>query len=169
MENLAKLGIDLGGVIIYLANFGLLWLILAYMVFPKVIKMIDARRTQIEDNLQAAEAIQNKLDTTLVTVQAEKEELTGQIARERQTLLADLDQEKSQVLTAAEAQSEKLIEQARALIKEERGNLINIAQADMAKLIRKAVEHILAREVDEATVQQSLSLAWEEYRQEAKI
>ena len=160
MENLAKLGIDLGGVIIYLANFGLLWLILAYMVFPKVIKMIDARRTQIEDNLQAAEAIQNKL---------EKEELTGQIARERQTLLADLDQEKSQVLTAAEAQSEKLIEQARALIKEERGNLINIAQADMAKLIRKAVEHILAREVDEATVQQSLSLAWEEYRQEAKI
>ena len=105
----------------------------------------------------------------MITVQAEKEELTGQIARERQTLLADLDQEKSQVLTAAEAQSEKLIEQARALIKEERGNLINIAQADMAKLIRKAVEHILAREVDEATVQQSLSLAWEEYRQEAKI
>ena len=169
MENLSKLGIDIGSLIIYLANFGLLWLILAYMVFPKIIKTIDARRNQIQDNLSAAEMIQTQLDDTLKTAQSEKAELVSEIATERKALEADLSKERVAVLKKAEEQSEQLVEQARGLIREERGNLMNLAKTDLARVIRKGVEELLRREVDDAAVEQSLATAWEEYRQEAKL
>ena len=166
MESLAKLGIDLWGLVIYIINFGLLWAALAYFVFPKLIKAIDERRSQIENNLQTAEKLQSELESVLTRSQQEKVELEAKLDSDREVLEADMAKAKSELLQEAELRKDALIQEARKLIREEKSRLIADTEGEMIAMMQRVLVKILSDKVDPADVKASVEQAWSEAREE---
>ena len=167
MDQVAKLGIDGWGLIVYLVNFGILWVALAYFVFPKIIRMIDLRRKQIENNLKTAERIQAELDETLDKSAKEQAALKTEIEAERAELEKEISTRRAELLAAADADRAKLLEEARAAIKEEKKLLVNQAESDMVALIQRVLIKILGERIDPEDVAASVKQTWEEQKQEA--
>ena len=166
MESLAKLGIDLWGLVIYIINFGLLWAALAYFVFPKLIKAIDERRSQIENNLQTAEKLQSELEGVLTRSQQEKLSLEAKLDSDREALEADMAQAKADLLKEAELRKDALIQEARKLIREEKDRLIADTEGEMIAMMQRVLVKILSDKVDPADVKASVEQAWSEAKQE---
>ncbi|MEZ4210133.1 MAG: ATP synthase F0 subunit B [Patescibacteria group bacterium] len=166
MESLAKLGIDLWGLVIYIINFGILWAVLAYFVFPKLIKAIDERRSQIENNLQTAEKLQSELEGVLTRSQQEKVELEAKLDSDRELLEADMAKAKAELLQEAELRKDALIQEARKLIREEKNRLIADTEGEMIAMMQRVLVKILSDKVDPADVKASVEQAWSEAREE---
>jgi len=166
MDQLAKLGIDGWGLVVYLVNFGILWVVLAYFVFPKIIKAIDTRRQQIENNLKTAERIQAQLDKTLDKSAKEQAALKAEIETERAELEKEISTRRSELLATADADRAKLLDEAREAIKSEKKLLVSQAEADMVSLIQRVLIKILGERVDPDDVAVSVKQAWEEQKQE---
>jgi F-type H+-transporting ATPase subunit b len=166
VDQLAKLGIDLWSLAIYLVNFGILWVVLAYFVFPKLIKAIDIRRHHIETNLKTAERIQLELDETLTKATAEQAKVKAELETERAELEKEMATAKTELLASADADRAKLLEEARALIKEEKKLLISQTEGEMVGLIQRVLIKILGERVDPEDVTASVKQAWEEEKQE---
>jgi F0F1-type ATP synthase membrane subunit b/b' len=166
MDQLAKLGIDGWGMLVYLVNFGILWLVMAYLVFPKVIKMMDARRKQIQDNLTTAERIQKELDKTLTKATADQAKLKLELEAERAELDKEMTMRRSELLANADADRAQLLEEARAIIKSEKKLLVDQAEGDMINLIQRVLVKILGEKISPEDVERSVKQAWEEQKQE---
>ena len=166
MDQLAKLGIDGWGLVVYLVNFGIIWVALAYFVFPKIIQAIDARRKQIESNLKTAERIQAELDKTLDKAAKEQAALKADLETERAELEKELSTRRSELLATADADRAKLLDEARAAIKAEKKLLVDQAEADMVSLIQRVLIKILGERVDPPDVAASVKQTWEEQKQE---
>jgi len=166
MDQLAKLGIDGWGLIVYLVNFGILWVVLAYLVFPKIIKAIDTRRKQIENNLKTAERIQAQLDKTLDKAAKEQAALKAELETERADLEKEISTRRSELLATADADRAKLLDEAREAIKSEKKSLIKEAEADMVSLIQRVLIKILGERIDPEDVAASVKQTWEEQKQE---
>jgi len=166
MEQVAKLGIDGWGMLVYLVNFGILWAVLAYLVFPKIIKAIDARRNQIENNLKTAERIQGELDATLDKAAKEQAKLKADLETERAELEKEISERRSELLATADADRAKLLDEARAVIKEEKKSLVDQAESDMVALIQRVLIKILGERIDPDDITASVKQTWEEQKQE---
>lgn len=166
MESLAKLGIDGWGLIVYIVNFGLLWAALAYLVFPRLIKTIDARRKQIEDNLSTAEKLQLELEKTVEKSKAEKIALETLQAQERETFERDIATKRTQLMQEAEAKRTALIDEARGLIREEKARLISETEGEMIILMQKVLIKTLGEKVSPDDVKASVEQVWKETKEE---
>ena len=168
MESLAKLGIDGWGLLVYIVNFGLLWAALAYLVFPKLIHSIDARRKQIEDNLTTAERLQVELEKTVEKSQQEKINLEKSLATERETFDKEMNVKRIALNTDAEARRTALIEEARKLIQEEKKALIADTEGEMITLMQRVLIKVLGEKVDPADVSASVEQVWKEVKEEVR-
>lgn len=166
MESFAKLGIDGWGLLVYLVNFGILWIIMGYFVFPKIIRLIDQRKAKIEDNLQTAERIQSELDETLRQAQQEKEELSTAVAKERDQFQKDIAKERADLLKSVDLERTQLLDEARKIIREEKKLLLSQTEADMLKLIQRVLIKILGEQVDPTDVEASVKQVWTEQKEE---
>lgn len=166
MESLAKLGIDGWGLLVYLVNFGILWVAMGYFVFPKIIRLIDQRKAKIEDNLQTAERIQSELDETLKQAQKEKEELATAVSKEREQFQKDIAKERAELLKSADLERTQLLDEARKIIREEKKLLLSQTEGEMIQLIQRVLIKILGEQVDPADVEASVKQVWTEQKEE---
>ena len=166
MESLSKLGIDGWGILVYLVNFGILWVAMAYLVFPKVIRLLDQRKAKIEDNLQTAERIQSELDETLKSAQKEKEELVTAVSKERELFKKEIAKERAELIKSADLERTQLLDEARKIIREEKKLLLSQTERDMIQLIQRVLIKILGEQVDPADVEASVKQVWHDQKEE---
>lgn len=169
MENLQKLGIDPAGILVYLVNFGLLWAVMAYLVFPKIIRLIDQRRHQIESNLSTAERIQAELDQSLEAARQEKADLSARVQAELAELQRSMAAERSQMLQDMETERTQLLDEARAMIKAEKKQVLAATESESLALIQRVLIRVLGEKVDPEDVAASVKQLWEETKQEVNV
>lgn len=143
------LGINLGFFIAQLVNFGLIFLLLAKLVWPRVLKMLDERSERIAKGLEDARAAEE----ARANAERERDKLLAQARAEAQKVLEEArqrgEEQVKQMLREAQAEAEKAREQARAQAQEERNRILAEARDDIVALALAAAERLVKDSLDE--------------------
>jgi F-type H+-transporting ATPase subunit b len=153
----AKLGINLGFLIFQLINFGLLYLVLSRLVWPRVIKMLDERQARIATGLEDARAA---------------EQARQNAERERDKILAqaraDGEEQVKQMLRDAAHEAEERRAEARTGAEEERNRILADTREQIVTLAVAAAERLIGEELDQKRQRVTLQKFFAEIPAEAK-
>ncbi len=143
------LGINLGFFIAQLVNFGIIFLLLAKLVWPRVLKMLDERSERIAKGLEDARAAEE----ARANAERERDKILAQARAEAQKVLEEArqrgEEQLKQMLREAQAEAEKVREQARAQAEEERNRILAEARDDIVALALAAAERLVGETLDE--------------------
>ena len=97
MENLAKIGIDFWGILLYIINYGSLLAVLSYFLYPKLRKVISDRRKMIAKNIEDAETLSRELESYMEKSKKEKEKMIHEVKQQREENKAEIQATRKEV------------------------------------------------------------------------
>lgn len=126
-------------------NFIILLVILNYVLYKPLLKVLEQRRKTIADSLKNAEKIEKKLADT----EEESEKRLVNAAREAQKLLDDAAKSASQVVSEAHLKAQtdinEMMEKAQQSISQERVKMQQELREELSELVVVALEKITGR------------------------
>jgi F-type H+-transporting ATPase subunit b len=143
------LNIDWGLMVWTLITFGLAVAILWKYAFGPLQRIMDERRTQIRESLEAAEATRDEAarmlteyQATLVSVRAEAEDI---LERSRKAG----DETKAEIVDEARKQAQRTLDKASAQIERETRAALAEMKKEVAGLTLAATERVVGRSLDD--------------------
>jgi F-type H+-transporting ATPase subunit b len=147
-SGIGALGIDLGALIAYLVNFGVLLVLLYLFAYKPLLAMLDQRSNRIKESLEEADRVRQDAQEQQVSMQRALDE--GR--QEGQRVLAEAreaaERYRELQATQAQAEAEAMIERARAEIRSERDAALEQVRGEFAGLAVTAAERIIHRSLD---------------------
>lgn len=158
-SGVAALGLDFKALLFQVANFIILLVILRIFAYPPIIRVLEARRTRIEESLKNAEQI-------------EKEKVN--LERMRDVILQETHQKAREILQKSESLSQSLVEEGRSQATAEAQHILARAQErieqetraaraqlrqEVAQLTVRAAEKILGEKLDSQKDQELIKRA----------
>lgn len=142
---------DFGLLFWMLVTFIFLFIILAKFGFPVITGMVEQRKAFIDESLSNAKAANEKL----TEIQAESEKVLRE-AREKQAEIlreatATRDAMVKEAKTLAEAESIKLLDEAKAQIQVEKANALRDIRSQVADLSVQVAEKIIRQQLSNNT------------------
>lgn len=156
LEILGKVGFDWQVALANLVNFALVFIILNFLVFKPLKKVIADRKAKIDEGLENA----HKAEAALVEASSKKEELLRDAYQESQDIITKAKEEKNKVLSSAgeEAAQEaskirqQAISEADMILKKADQDLTQKATNLVIEGIEKVVEKKMTQDINEAYV-----------------
>ncbi|MDA1239662.1 MAG: F0F1 ATP synthase subunit B [Chloroflexi bacterium] len=153
VEGIAKLGLNLPGLVSQLVNFTIILVALRIFLWKPFLRVLDERRQRIEEGLQAseqaahaAESSQEESRRILETARAESRDIVARAQDTATRLGAELEAQ-------ARRDSEQIVTRARQEIDAERQQAIQALRAEFADLTVRAAERVVGQSIDAATHQ----------------
>jgi len=150
---IAKLGFNLPGLIAQLINFGILLLILRLFLYKPVLRILDERRTRIEEGLNRAEqaavqasASQDEARRVIDEARGEGRELVAAAQEAAARLRTELEER-------ARTDANLIVTRARDEIQNERDQAIEQLRREFADLTIAAAEQVIGQSLDRAAHQ----------------
>jgi F-type H+-transporting ATPase subunit b len=147
-EGLKALGINLPSLLAQLINFTVLLLVLYFLAYRPVLRLLDERRRRIQEGLAASEEAKRRLAEAEQEVRAQLE----RARQESQALIAQAQQVAARLQEEARGQArqeaEQLLARARAEIELERDAAIAQLRQEFADLTIRAAERVIRRSLD---------------------
>lgn len=162
MGGFSKIGIDWWSVLLYLINYGVLLFVLAKYVYPRILKAVDDRRKLISENINDANNLRAELVKQTDTAEKDRKALLKKLEEDTALVKKELQQKKKEMLEQISLEREKLLADARALITEEKQQLVAAVEAKLVQVVQAAVLHIAMTEVSEKTVAASINKSWQQ-------
>jgi F-type H+-transporting ATPase subunit b len=154
LEGIAKLGLNLPGLVSQLVNFGLILIILRLLLWKPFLRVMEERKQRIEQGLraseqaaQAAEQSQEESRRVLEEARAEGREL---IARAQETSARLREELEAQ----ARRDADQIVERARQEMELESQRAIQALRAEFADLTVRAAERVVGQSLDRQAHQQ---------------
>ena len=139
-----------------LISFGIVVFVLAKFGFPIILKMVDERKEFIEDALLKAEKARTELDS----VKAEAELILDKARKEHQQIMNEASQLREVLIqeakTKAIGEADKIIENARLQIQNEKDDAIRDIRKQVAGLSVDIAEKVLRNKLDKKEEQLGL-------------
>jgi len=149
MELFSALGINWKILLGELINFAILLYLLKKFVYPKILEVLEKRKTKIEKGLKRAE----ELECEFEKIKKEREEIINKANDEARKILEEanrLKKEKEEkVLKWAEEYKENLIKEAKESAQREAEKIIEGAKKEIVKNTLLIAEKFLAEKIDE--------------------
>lgn len=146
---MSKLGINLGFFIFQLLNFGVILFILARLVWPRVVKMLDERAQRIAQGLEDARAAEEARENA----ERERDKVLSQARVEGQKLVEEArqrgEEQVKQVLRDAAVEAEQQRAAARQQAEEERNRILGESRDQIVALSIAAAERLIGDTLDE--------------------
>lgn len=136
MQNLGIISVNLWQILISLANLTILFLLLKKFLYKPVIKMLDARRAEIDGQYTDAQNAKQ-------SAEAKDAELTGRLANAK----SEAESIVMEAADIAKARGDKIVEEARATA----DGIIRQAEVEAALERKKVNETIKEQIVDVST------------------
>ena len=131
-----------------LISFGIVVFVLAKFGFPIILKMVEERKEFIEDALLKAEKARTELDS----VKAEAELILDKARKEHQQIMNEASQLREVLIqeakTKAIGEADKIIENARLQIQNEKNDAIRDIRKQVAALSVDIAEKVLRSKLD---------------------
>ena len=131
-----------------LISFGIVVFVLAKFGFPVILKMVEERKEFIEDALLKAEKARTELDS----VKAEAELILDKARKEHQQIMNEASQLREVLIqeakTKAIGEADKIIENARLQIQNEKDDAIRDIRKQVAGLSVDIAEKVLRNKLD---------------------
>lgn len=135
-----------------------IWVLISMVVFlylmgkfavPPIMKALSDRETRIKDSLEAAEKALTKAEQISRDNEKALKEAEVQAQKIRKQALEDADMLRSEKVNQANKEAEKILNNARATIEQEKQQALKELRNEVADLAIKAASLILDRELDE--------------------
>lgn len=147
---------DTGLLFWMLLVFGVVVFILAKYGFPVIVKMVEERKSFIDESLMMAE----KARTELESVKIEGEKILESARKEHLAIISDATAIKDSIINEAKTkaliEAGKLIEEARVQINSEKEEAIKDIRRQVAALSVDIAEKVLRQKLDNADQQEEM-------------
>lgn len=164
MEALSKLGIDLWSIALYVVNIGLIYFILAKFVIPKILRYLDERRNQIQNNLTEADLLKTEMEKQQEAMRKEREEISQKMQEELEETRKTLEAKRKEAEAEIEMKKTKMLEEASAFIAQEKGKLVQMAQQEILDTVQRMITYIVSNELPPETIKSSVAKSWEKFK-----
>jgi F-type H+-transporting ATPase subunit b len=166
MGGFASLGINLPLLVVFTANFIVLFILLRLFLYKPVLKMLDERSKRIREGMELAEATKQQFDQAKAEVQKQMEK--GR--QEAQAVISQAMQMgerlKEESREEAKKQAQAILDRARAELGAERDKIIQDLRREFVELSIMAAEKVIKETLDrekhrkliEGVLQESVTL-----------
>lgn len=142
------LGLNLPQLIAQVVNFFVLLIVLRFVAYKPILKMLDERKQKIAEGLNAAEIARAEAASAQANIQAQLDTAR----REGQEIVANAQNIATRIQADAREQSAKdreaSIERARAEIQQERDRAIADLRGEFADITVRAAEKVINQSLD---------------------
>ena len=149
MEALEALGINGPFLLSQIVNFLILFLVLRFLLWKPMLKMLNERKQRIAQGLEDAEQARRDRERT----QAEYEERIKQAEQEREEILAKAVEEGEQAtadtLAQARAQAERIVAEGKQTVEQDRQQMLAELRSQVAALSIAAANKLIGEALDE--------------------
>lgn len=164
MEALAKLGIDIWGVVLYITGFGVLLAIMARFVYRPLLNKIDERRSVIEGNVNEAEKLRQKFHEETEKQRAEQDQYLQEARAKIKEAQSFARQSAKELIADADARREKIIAEAKNQAESMKDSVVDEAESEIKSKIEAVVLSVLENSVPETAVKKSINDALKELK-----
>jgi F-type H+-transporting ATPase subunit b len=148
LEGLIELGWEPATLLAQVVNFGLLFLLLYFFAFKRILKMLDERSNRIRESIEQTEQIKEQAaraeEESRRHIEAgikEGQELLGRATRAGEDM-------RQQAQSKAQEEAQAMIGRARAEIQRERDDAVTALRREFADLTIIAAEKVIDRSLD---------------------
>ena len=145
-ELFAAFGVNWKLLLIQAVNFGVLLVILSYVLYRPILRMIDARQKKIAEGVATAEAAARRLEEA----KTEGDGIVGSATREAEGLVAAARDRATvragDIVKGAEADAGAILKDAAARAEETKRQAVLASEKEIARAAMLAAEKILSGE-----------------------
>lgn len=165
MDALQRLGIDGWSLVLYLVNYGILFLILGKFVYKPLTKAMDERSAKIRSNLEEAERLKKDFSDEMEKRSKESDDMLKQMQVELSNTRAEAEARAKELIAQAETKREELITQAYADVAAMKDKIVSEVERDLLdKIERIAAASMRSESVSAKTLSESVERAWDELK-----
>lgn len=136
-------GLDWHLLLIQAVNFGVLLVVLTYLLYKPILRMIDERREKVAEGVRKAEAA----DRALADAKSESDGIIGSASKEAESLVASArmraDEKAADIVKEAEAKAAATLRDATAKAEEAKRLALSESEREIARAAMLAAEKIL--------------------------
>ena len=136
--------------------FLVVFLILAKFGFPVITSMVEKRTKRIDDALSAA----RKAEEAIAHLSQEQERIVAETRAEQAKMIQEAAAERDKMIASAQDQTrieaQKIIEEARARINEEKEAALKEARKELAVISLAIAEKVVRKELSDDSAQKEL-------------
>jgi len=162
MQGFNSLGIDLTSLLIYLVNFGILYLIISKLLSKPILDLILKRTETIKNNLSEAERLKQEIQKEKEEFENQKKKMREEMNLEMRKFKEALEQKNLHIEKEMNEKREKLMDEARIEIKNKKNEIYSEMQDDILLLVSKVVKNFIKEEVSENTIKNSVKEVWKD-------
>ena len=159
MEILEQFGINGKLLVVQIINFTVLLFVLKKLLYKPLIKILDKRRAAVAESMETAEKMKKEQEELEEKVAAELKKAKAEAAG----IVSKADDAANQLTATktaeARAQAEKIVEDARTAVAQEKADILDSVRDEVVGLVVAGTEKLLDKKVsgDEAFVKDTLA------------
>lgn len=163
-----KLGINPTLLGFQLLNFLAILLLLNFLVFKPISKILEARRKKIEDVLAKEDEAEQKMSE----VEVKKQEMLAETKKEIEVMMSEAAKKanvvKEEILEEARKESKVMMEKSKERFEAEKVQMMDEARGQIANLAVAAVENIFenrgAKEIKQKLNKEAIDKLWQKQK-----
>lgn len=149
MDALGKLGINPTFLLSQIVNFLILFVLLYFLLWKRILKMLEERKQRIAQGLADAEQARKDRERA----EAEYQQRIEQAEQEREKILAKAtgegEQAREQILAGARTEADRIVAEARAELERDRQEMLVELRGQVASLAIAVSNKIIGETLDE--------------------
>jgi F-type H+-transporting ATPase subunit b len=131
--------------------FGLLWILMKFVLLPPVLKGMDNRDAKVRGDLEAAESAKTEAETSLADYQASLVSTKAQAIRTIEDARVAAEADRRQKLASAEGQAAEVRAAAAQEVVEAKATAKVQLQSGLTNIVLDAADAVVQRPVDRTT------------------
>ncbi len=160
MENLAKLGIDVWSILLYMINTGVIMIALFYLLYKPLLKFFDERRKLIADSIHEAKNLREEFAHKLKQSQEEKKRSEAELRKELEAMHRHIETKRKELMAEMEEERTKIMQKAHAEIEKKKTSIIKDAEKEVMQMMTRIILNIVQNKVPEKVIEDSIAEAW---------
>ncbi len=164
MEQLAKLGIDPWGVVLYFAVIGVLLLILAKFLYKPLLKYLDERQALIKNSVEEAENLRQRFEEETTKQKTEQNEYIADAKSKIAEAQRFAKESAKELIADANMRREKMLAEATKQAEAVKDGVIEGAQDEIKARIQAVVLNVLQKSVPQDVVRKSVDESLSAYK-----
>lgn len=163
MDKLLTLGIDPMAMVVYLANTGLVIIVLTKLLYKPVLKILDKRRDIIKNSIEEAQNMQKAFEEKVERLEKEKKETEERLKGEVEKMHKFAEEKKKELMAEMEASRASMLKKTQEEIEAKKEGLMKEVEQDVKMLMAKIILDIVENKVPEDVIQESIGSSWKQY------
>lgn len=163
MSSLAKLGLDLWSMLLYFINMGLIFALVYFLLYPKIVGYLDKRKKQIADSINEANELKKLFQEKLDEINKEKEKTQHEMKLELDNARSFVDKRRAELTKEMEEEKARMFKEVQQEIDARKNQLVKEVEQKLMDTMRKIVVQVIQNKVPEDVIKQSVEESWSKY------